>query len=193
MSTVHLLDIVARPWPWYVCGPLIGLMVPALLLASNKEFGISANLQHLCAAIMPSGNRYLRYDWRAVGGWNLIFFLGIALGGFIADPVLHVTGSVPIAASTVAMLGRLGVFYNLGMMPSDVFSWHGLLTAPGFLTIVVGGFLVGFGARYACGCTSGHGITGLSQFELPSLLAVCGFFAGGILASFALLPLIMRL
>lgn len=166
-------------------------MVPLLLLAANKEFGVSSNLQHLCA-MLGAGKSRTGYDWKKVGGWNLVFFAGIAIGGFIAGPLLHVPAMVPIASSTVATLHSLGIAHDSSLMPASLFSWQALRTLPGFIAIVAGGFLVGFGARYACGCTSGHGITGLSQFELPSLLAVCGFFAGGVFTTFIVLPLILR-
>jgi uncharacterized protein len=168
-------------------------MVPLLLLAAGREFGVSASLQHLCSALTGGKGRFVRYDWKSIGGWNLVFFFGIALGGVIAVWLLHVPVSVPISASTVATLHKLGVAHGASLMPASLFSWQALRTAPGFIAMVAGGFLVGFGARYAGGCTSGHGITGLSQFELPSLLAVCGFFAGGVFTSFVLLPLILRL
>ena len=78
-----------------------------------------------------------------------------------------------------------------GLAPAQFFSWEGLATVPGFVMVVFGGFLVGFGARYAGGCTSGHAISGLANLQLPSLLAVAGFFAGGLLATWLILPLLL--
>ena len=125
-----MLKLLQQPWPWYVAGPLIGLTVPALLLVGNKALGISSALRHVCAACAPAGIPFLTYNWRAEI-WNLVFVLGIALGGF----------------------------------------------------------LVGFGTRYAGGCTSGHAISGLSNLQWVSLVAVIGFFAGGLLMTWVIYPM----
>jgi uncharacterized membrane protein YedE/YeeE len=184
-----LLDMLARPWPWYVAGPLIGLFVPALLFLGNRQFGISSNLRHLCAALVPARIEFFRYDWKNTGLWNLAFLAGILVGGFIAARVLGVP-DVAITPETKAMLGRLGIRDFAGLVPADIFNWSSLLTLRGFTLIVGGGFLVGFGTAYAGGCTSGHGISGLAVFDRASLLAVAGFFAGGLIATYVFLPLL---
>lgn len=182
-----------QPWPWYVAGPLIGLIVPALLLFGGKVFGLSANLRHACAAL-PLAKRpaFLRYDWRSVGLWNLAFAAGIVAGGFIGIRLLSEPG-VPLALSdeTFAALGALGVTDVAGFVPSQLLSWRGLLTPAGALMVLGGGFLVGFGARWAGGCTSGHAISGLADFQLPSLVAVVGFFVGGLAVTHFLLPFLL--
>lgn len=188
-----MIEFLSQPWPWYVSGPLIGLTVPMLLVFSNKTFSVSGSLRHLCAMIFGRTSSLLRYDWWKIGGWNLLFFAGIAIGGFLANIVLHVVGPVPISPATVAALAKLGIAHENGLMPTSLFSWSHLLTVPGFILMVVGGFLVGFGSRWAGGCTSGHGISGLSNLEVPSLIAVCSFFVGGIVTTFALLPLVLSL
>jgi len=186
------MDVLREPWPWYVAGPLIGLMVPLLLLLGGKPFGISANLRHMCAATVPAGLPFFRYDWKHEGGWNLLFALGILLGGFIAARWLLPEGyAVAIADATRADLQALGLRDLTGLMPPELFGWRALSTSRGLLTLVAGGFLVGFGARWAGGCTSGHAISGLAALQLPSLLAVLGFFAGGLLMTHLLLPLIL--
>jgi hypothetical protein len=179
-----------REWPWYVAGPLIGLFVPALLIAGNKLFGISSNLRHLCSAIAPGGLEHFRYDWRKVGLWNLVFLAGVLIGGFL---VFHSGGArdVAISAETRNALTALGIHDFSGVAPHELFSWHALLTLRGFVSIVAGGFLVGFGTAYAGGCTSGHAISGLANFELPSLIAVIGFFAGGLATTYFILPLVI--
>ena len=185
------MDLLREPWPWYVAGPLIGLIVPLLLLLGGKPFGLSANLRHMCAAVMPGSVRFFRYDWRHEGGWNLLFALGILIGGFIGARWLLPDGyTVAIADSTRADLRGLGLQDLSGLLPPELFSWAALPTGPGFLTVVVGAFLVGFGARWAGGCTSGHAISGLATLQSPSLIAVIGFFAGGLLMTHVLLPLI---
>ncbi len=185
-----MLELLSQPWPWYVAGPLIGLLVPALLLLGGKQFGISSNLRHLCAATIPGRVDFFKYDWKKAGLWNLTFVLGIFLGGVVAATLLHNPDPIAISAATKADLTALGVADFDGLVPASVFSWSGLLTLPGFVMIVIGGFLVGFGARYAGGCTSGHAISGLADLQLPSLIAVLGFFAGGLFVTFVVLPLL---
>jgi uncharacterized protein len=190
-----MIDALAAPWPWYVAGPLIGLIVPLLLLVGGKVFGISANLRHMCAAA-PTPRRlkpsFLRYDWKRTGGWNLVFILGVGLGGFLSVTLLGMPDAGgSISEATRADLMALGIEDFSGLVPADLFSWQWLLSPRGLLVLVGGGFLVGFGARYAGGCTSGHAISGLADLQLPSLVAVLGFFAGGLLVTFGILPLIL--
>ena len=180
------------PLPWYVAGPLIGAIVPALLVLGGKSFGLSANLRHGCAAL-PVPERWrpdsLRYDWRRTGAWNLALALGIAAGGFLG---LRVTGAahapLALSPSTLEALGALGLTDVTGFVPRELVSWAGLATPAGAALVLGGGFLVGFGARWAGGCTSGHAISGLSAFQAPSLVAVAGFFGGGLLTAHVLLP-----
>ena len=176
-------------WPWYLAGPLIGLFVPALLIVGNKLFGVSSNLRHMCSAVVPGPLEYFRYDWKEEGLWNLVFLGGMMIGGFLA---FH-WGSphdIAISAQTKAALTKLGIHDFSGVAPHEVFSWHALLTLRGFVSVVLGGFLVGFGTAYAGGCTSGHAISGLADFQLPSLIAVFGFFAGGLITTHFILPLL---
>lgn len=187
-----MLDWISQPWPWYVAGPIIGLFVPLLLLVGGKHFGISANLRHMCAATVPANLAFFRYDWKQSGLWNLMFVAGIAVGGLIATTLLASPDpTIDLAAATVAALQELGIRDFTGLVPADLISWQGLASLPGLLLIVGGGFLVGFGARYAGGCTSGHAISGLADLQFPSLVAVLGFFAGGLFVTYVLLPLIL--
>lgn len=179
---------VRGPWPWYVAGPLIGLMVPALLLLGNKMFGISSNLRHVCAASLPTRAEFFRYDWRGVGGWNLVFAVGIVVGGAVAGGFLAGDEGAHVGAAARESLAALGVHDVRGLVPHELFNWAALATFRGVVMIVGGGFLVGFGAAYAGGCTSGHAISGLADFQLPSLIAVVGFFAGGLISTWLILP-----
>ncbi len=185
-----MVALASTPWPWYVAGPAIGLFVPALLIIGNRLFGVSSNLRHLCSALLPTRIEYLRYDWKGTGLWNLLFVAGIALGGFLAS---HFGGShdIQISEPTRLALASLGIHDFTGLAPREVFTWSALLTLKGFVSVVVGGFLVGFGTAYAGGCTSGHAIAGLADLQLPSLIAVVGFFAGGLIATYFVLPLIL--
>lgn len=186
-----MLELLSRPWPWYVAGPLIGLMVPALLLVGGKTFGISSGLRAACAMVAPGKVEFFRFDWRRAEGWNLAFALGILLGGVLAGTLLAGPESVAISAATRADLAALGISDFSGLVPAELFSWENVLTLRGFLLLGVGGFLVGFGAAYAGGCTSGHAIMGLADLQLPSLVAVVGFFAGGLITTHLLLPWIL--
>jgi uncharacterized membrane protein YedE/YeeE len=162
-----------------------------LLIAGNKLFGISSNLRHLCAAFAPGSVAFFRYDWKRTGGWNLVFLAGVLVGGLIAfhGGAAH---DVAISAHTRESLARLGIHDFSGIAPREIFRWQALLTLRGFVSVIVGGFLVGFGTAYAGGCTSGHAISGLANFELPSLIAVLGFFAGGLAATYLILPFLLR-
>jgi uncharacterized membrane protein YedE/YeeE len=185
-----IVAVIAQPWPWYVAGPLIGILIPVLLLLGNKRFGVSSSFRHVCAATVPARIEYLRYDWKAKS-WNLFFVAGIVLGAFVAATFFANPTHSAIQESTLTELAALGIPDRSGLVPTTLFSWSALTTLPGFVALVVGGFLVGFGARYAGGCTSGHGIMGLAALQKPSLLALLGFFAGGLLVTHVVLPLLL--
>jgi uncharacterized membrane protein YedE/YeeE len=182
------MQVLHDAWPWYLAGPVIGLFPPLLLLVGNKMFGISSNLRHICAACMPGGAEYFSYDWRREGAWNLTFVLGVLVGGFLEGHLLATLGPPRLSAAALESLAALGIHDVNGLVPRELFSWHSLTTLPGFVLIVVGGFLVGFGTAFAGGCTSGHAISGLADLQLPSLLAVLGFFAGGLISTWLILP-----
>ncbi len=184
-----MLEILQKPWPWYISGPLIGLMVPALLLLGNKPFGLSSSLKHICAMCTPIKVDLFDYDWKKEI-WNLVLVTGILIGGWIAGSFLN--PSVEISSTTINDLKAIGVENFKGINPSDIFNWSSLITYKGFVMIIIGGFLVGFGTRYADGCTSGHAIWGLSTMNWPSLIAVLGFFVGGLLMTHILLPYILK-
>ncbi len=183
-------QVLLDPWPWYVAGPLIGLFPALLLLLGNRLFGVSSSLRHMCAIISPRRVDYFHYEWRHEK-WNLAFALGILVGGFLAGAVFRNPEPVAIAAQTKATLMALGVREFTGLVPADLFNWESLLGARGWLLLGGGGFLVGFGTAYAGGCTSGHGLSGIGDLQLPSLIALLAFFAGGIIGTFLLLPLIL--
>lgn len=187
-----MLELIQQPWHWSIAGILIGLTVPTLLLLGNKHFGISANLRHLCAACLPANISFFKYDWKKEI-WNLFFAAGILIGGFIAASFLKNTEPIQIAAATQAKLEAQGIHSFEGLIPTDLFSFQSLATLRGFIIIVLGGFLVGFGTRYAGGCTSGHAIMGLSDLQLPSLVATICFMIGGFLMTWFGLPFILSL
>jgi hypothetical protein len=187
-----MLELLQKPWPWYVAGPLIGLTVPLLLILGNKSFGISSSLRHVCAACVPANIPFFKYDWKKEA-WNLFFVAGVLIGGIVAAQLLSNPNPVAINPKLATELAGYGVTDYNGLVPSQIFSWPELLTARGFMMMVFGGFLVGFGTRYAGGCTSGHAIMGLSNLQWPSLVATCCFMAGGFIMANLVLPFILKL
>jgi uncharacterized membrane protein YedE/YeeE len=180
------------PWPWYVAGPLIGLIVPLLLMLGNKAFGISSSLRHICAACFPANISFFKYNWKKEI-WNLFFVTGIILGGIIAAAWLNNPDPVDLNPSLVSFLNRHGISDFKHLVPIELFNWGDLFSVQGFILMVVGGFLVGFGTRYAGGCTSGHSIMGLSNLQWPSLVATICFMLGGFFTANLLIPLILKL
>lgn len=188
-----MIQFLSQPWPWYVAGPLIGLTVPVLLLLGNKAFGVSSSLRHICAACVPANIDFFRYDWRKES-WNLWFVGGIAVGGFIGNQLLTNPAALTIAPATQTALQQLGVNdFASGLLPLDLFGWADMTIGKALIFLVLGGFLVGFGTRYAGGCTSGHAIMGLSNLQWPSLVATCCFMIGGFAMTHLGLPILMRL
>ena len=182
-----VIAFLSHPWPWWVAGPLIGLFVPTLLVFENRQFGFSSNLRHLCAALLPGDIEFFCYDWKSSGLWNLVFLAGTVAGGYIGGVLLAAPG-VPLSEHAQATLAQLGIHDLSGLVPRELFNWRALATPRGLVQIVVGGLCVGFGTAYAGGCTSGHGVAGLAAREKSSLLAVLGFFAGGLIATHLILP-----
>lgn len=183
-------------WPWYVAGPMIaGVMF--LLLYLGGSFGVSSNLRTMCA-IGGAGrvSEFFRFNWRAQL-WNLVFIIGAVFGGYFASNYFSNNASVEVSAGTVEALDNLGFdapSEENGYLPAEVFelSSAGGSVPINILLLSIAGFLVGFGTRYAGGCTSGHAISGLSNLQLPSLLAVVGFFIGGLTMVHGLFPLIFK-
>ena len=184
-------EILNNVMPWYVAGPLIGLMVPALLLFDNKHFGISSTLRDFCTFIRPGSYEYFTYNLKEQV-WRNVLVLGVLIGGFLAVWITPGEIHVGISEATVADLKVLGITDFKGYVPTEIFSWSELGSVKGISFILVGGFLIGFGTRWADGCTAGHAITGLSLFSPASLIAVVGFFAGGLIATHFILPLLLN-
>lgn len=186
------MELLKHPWPWYVAGAIIGLIVPTLLIIGNKHFGISANLRHACAACFPADIKFFKYEWKKEI-WNFFFIGGILAGAIIAVTLLSNPDPIQVNPNLTAELSRYGINDYSRMVPKQLFSFESLFTLRGFIMLVGGGFLVGFGSRYAGGCTSGHAIMGLSDLQVPSLIATISFMVGGFIMANLLLPIILRL
>lgn len=187
---VAMLEFILNPWPWYISGPLIAVVM-FLLLYFGQTFGMSSNLRTLCAmGGAYKFSEFFKFDWRSQK-WNLMVVVGAVLGGFIAHCYLSHPIDMALNSSTVNELENLG-FSNIGnsLLPPELFDWNQVLSIKGLTILIIGGFLVGFGTRYAGGCTSGHAITGLSSLQWISLVAVIGFFIGGLVMIHLIFPLI---
>ncbi|MBC8173471.1 MAG: YeeE/YedE family protein [Chitinophagales bacterium] len=187
----NVIDLIKQPWPWYIAGPLIGFCVPALLLAGNKTLGISSTLRQICAMCLPANISFLKYNWKDQL-WNLYFAAGLIIGGFIGGVLLYNDALPKLAESTIRDLQAMGIALQENVLPAEIFSWSTFSIWPNVFIVIGGGFLVGFGTRWAGGCTSGHGIYGLSALQWPSLIAVITFFASGILTANYLLPFLLK-
>jgi len=187
-----MIAFLSQPWPWYVSGTIIALIM-FILLYFGQSFGFSSNLRTICAA--AGGGKVaslFQFDWKKQS-WNLLFLVGAILGGYIANQYLSDGKPVEISQNTIQDLSALGFAAPTSMQPDELFSIEAAFSLKGFLVLALGGFMVGFGSRYAGGCTSGHAISGLSNLQFPSLLAVIGFFAGGLLMTYFIFPLIFKI
>ncbi|GJM32698.1 MAG: hypothetical protein DHS20C18_16990 [Saprospiraceae bacterium] len=184
------MDLILEPWPWYVAGPAIALVM-FLLLYFGGNFGMSANLRTMCA--IAGGDKYtdfFKFDWKKQK-WNLMFVVGAIIGGFISANFLANGQAIDLNPNTITALEDLG-FQEVGesYLPGEIFGREAIFSLKGILILIGGGLMVGFGSRYAGGCTSGHAISGLSDLQIPSLIAVIGFFIGGLIMTHLLIPII---
>jgi hypothetical protein len=179
-----------QPWPWFVSGPLIAILM-AILILMGKKFGMSSNLETFCS--MGGAGKFTDYFKIDVKSrrWNLLVVLGSVIGGFVGAHVLSPNPAVDISDQTVDKLHQMGIeSAGTAYLPTELFSMEALAQPKVWIILLAAGILVGFGTRYAGGCTSGHAISGLSNLQRPSLIAVIGFFIGGLLMNHFLLPLI---
>lgn len=175
-------------WPWYITGILFGLIAPLLLIVGNKPFGISKSLKDIASLFPQKKFSQLKHDLKP-NYWRIYFIVGIIIGGYLAVLFLNGNATIDLSKSTINDLENIGITNFDGLVPSQIFNWEFLLSTKGMIIMVLGGFLIGFGVRYANGCTSGHAIMGLSIFSPSSLIAVVGFFTGGLLMTHILFPL----
>jgi len=185
MTTLY--DFLISPWPWYVSGPIIGSMVPLLILIGSRSFGISQNLEHICAMAKPAtiNIKLFNYDWR-VATWSILFTVGVIAGGYLAGIIFANPEPIQLSEATLNMLAQRNIAPPSQFNPPEIFSVNFSNT----LLLLTSGLLIGFGTRYAAGCTSGHAITGLATLQIQSVYAVIGIFAGGLLAANYITPML---
>lgn len=184
------MEWISQPWPWYTSGLVIAFIM-VLLIFFGKSFGFSSNLRTMCSmAGAGKAVSFFKFDWKKQS-WNLLFVVGSVIGGYIANTWLNDGSVVEISQATINDLAALGIAAPVGIQPTEIFSWEFASSAKGLIFLIFGGFLVGFGARWAGGCTSGHAISGLSDLQIPSLIAVVGFFIGGLVMTHLLLPFLI--
>ena len=182
-------EFIMQTWPWWFSGTLIASIM-FFLLYFGRTFGFSANLRTICAAAgLGRKTKFFDFNWKAQI-WNLVFLVGAIIGGFIAKQFLSTGAPVEISQATISDLSKLGIAAPSSLQPAELFSLDAILSVKGFLVLAMGGLMVGFGSRYGGGCTSGHAISGLSALQVPSLIAVVGFFIGGLVMTYFILPLI---
>lgn len=184
------MEFILNPWPWYVSGPLIALTM-FVLLYLGKNFGMSANLRTMCT-LCGAGKTasFFKFDWKTQK-WNLLVMVGAIIGGFIASNYLGAGQSPALNPDTVVQLEEMGI-HSAGedYVPTELFGSEAMQDPKVVALLVAGGLLVGFGARYAGGCTSGHSISGISNLQVPSMIATVGFFVGGVIMIHLIFPLI---
>lgn len=193
-----MLEFISQPWHWAVSGAGI-VLVMYVLLWFGGEFGVSSNLRTMCA-IGGAGKKhdFFNFSWKNQI-WNLVFIGGAVIGGFIATHFLASPEPVQISTETQIHLQSLGIqtpttiAEGRGFVPQEIFAPAEVLSPSSLVILIIGGFLIGFGTRWAGGCTSGHAISGLSNLQIPSLIAVIGFFIGGLLMTWVFLPIILTL
>ena len=191
-----IIDFISQPWHWSVSGLAIVLTV-YLLLYAGKRFGVSTSYKAICGMSGVGRKSFLKdYDWRK-DVWLIYFIIGSIGGGWLATSFLSSDRPVQISQSTIDDLAALNIktptqlSEGLGFVPEEIFRMENLFNSSGIIFIIIGGFLIGFGTRWAGGCTSGHAISGLSNLQLPSLVAVVGFFIGGLLITHLIMPFIL--
>lgn len=188
-----MIEIIQQPWPWYIAGPMIAITL-FFMLYFGKNFGLSSNLRTMCS--IGGGGKYVdffNFEWKNQL-WNIVFLLGTILGGFISSQLLSNNEPIELSDQIISNLNDWGITsYTSGIVPTEIFSLEALFTLRGAIMLIIGGFFVGFGSRYAGGCTSGHAISGLSDLQLPSLIAVIGFFIGGLISAHFILPVLFQL
>lgn len=184
-----MIELIRQPWPWYISGLLIATIMVSLILF-GKTFGFSSNLRTICS-MAGAGKRvkFFDFNWKAQT-WNLLFLVGAVIGGYIAKNYLSNPADLNLSLATIKDLQALGFTFNSQLNPDELYSLTALQQPKNIIILLAGGLMVGFGTRYAGGCTSGHSISGIANLQVPSLIATIGFFIGGLIMTYFLMPFI---
>lgn len=193
VNASSLVQFISQPWHWAVSGAAIALVL-ALMTWMGRSFGVSTTFKAFCSAAGAGKvSDFFKMDVEEEF-WRIAFVIGGLIGGYIATNFLQSPEPVAISPETIDYLATIGINYpeadakGIGFVPTSLFNFESL---SGILMAVGGGFLVGFGARYGDGCTSGHAISGLAHFQLPSLITVIGFFIGGLAMTHFIFPFLV--
>jgi len=183
-------ELLLIKWHWAFSGFMVSLVMLGLILL-GKSFGLSSTYRTFCA-FMGGGkiSDFFRFDFRSQL-WNILFIVGVIIGGFIASEFFFDIKSIVIDKQAVQFLKSAGFLNHTSkietLLPPELFN----LNARGLIIICTGGILSGFGARYAGGCTSGHFVSGLSNLQLPSLITLIFFMVGGMITTHFIIPIIL--
>jgi uncharacterized membrane protein YedE/YeeE len=187
-----MIEFLRQPWHWLITGTIIGLIVPTLLLIGNKRLGVSSFMRHICAICFPRKITLFKYEWKKEM-WNIFFVIGIFLGGLIANQFLSNPQPIQVAQTTKIALAEYGITDFSKILPIELFNFKNIFTIKGFFFFIIGGLFIGFGSRYASGCTSGHSIMGIANLQWPSVIATFFFMIGGILCAKVILPIFFKI
>lgn len=174
-------QFIYEPWPWWIGGPLIGLFVISLILIEGKQLGISSSYQYVCAKISPWKLDYFKDPVKMA--WQFWFVIGLMLGGFLLHLMIP-PYQIEIAETSVKTLGSIGISEQVGFAPAELYEF----TFKSIVILIAGGITIGFGARYANGCTAGHAIMGCAQLSPASIVSTICFFVGGLFATYFIVP-----
>lgn len=147
---------------WAAAGAGIAAVTLTLLFVLNRRLGISTGFEDVCSLVLKAPY-FRRERLLSARGWRLPFLAGLVLGGVIS----------------AVLGGGWSPSWELGMLDQRL----GLGHAGKLIWMFVGGLFIGFGTRLAGGCTSGHGIFGLSNLEWPSLVSTISFMGGGVVTT----------
>lgn len=171
-----LNQLIYEPWPWYIGGPLIGLFVISLLLIEKKSLGVSSSFDEICQIGSKTKT--------STSAWQITFVIGLILGGSIIYLVNDTSYTITISEGAKTKLSTYGVSNFEGYVPSQLFNFESV----NIFILSIGGLLIGFGARYAGGCTAGHSIMGIALLAGSSIITTVGFFIGGLASTYLLIP-----
>lgn len=159
---MHLILNDLAPWHWAIAGALIGLLTLTLLFVANRRLGISTGFENVCALVVKAPY-FQRESLLRSNNWRLPLLAGLVVGGFLS----------------AVIGGGWEPTWALGKFDAEI-GWN---AGGKVIWMFGGGLLIGFGTRLAGGCTSGHGIFGMSNLELPSIVSTVSFMAAGIVTT----------